>query len=100
MGMENCIFCKIIKGEIPSVKIWENESYLAFLDVNPMTPGHTILTPKKHTDYLFDLNDDEYCELMKNVKEIAQLLKSKLNTKRVGVVVEGFESSKCKTSHI
>ena len=88
--MENCIFCKIGKGEIPSVKILENEKYLAFLDANPMTPGHTLLIPKKHTEYIFDLSDEEYCELMQNAKKIAILLKSKLNSKRIGMIVEGF----------
>ena len=91
--MENCIFCKISKGEIPSIKIWEDEKYLAFLDVNPVAVGHTLLIPKKHTDYFFDLNDNEYCELMLNAKKIAQLLKSKLNSKRIGMIIEGFAVS-------
>ncbi len=88
--MENCIFCKIIKGEIPCVKIWEDEKYLAFLDANPINPGHTLMLPKKHTDYMFDLEDDEYCELMLNTKKVGIELKSKLKPKKIGVVVEGF----------
>ena len=89
--MKNCIFCKIVKGEIPCIKIWEDENYLSFLDVNPLTPGHSLLIPKKHTDYIFDLEDGEYCDLMKNTKKVAQLLKFKLNPKRVGMIVEGLE---------
>ena len=88
--MENCIFCKIVKGDIPCVKIWENEKYLAFLDLNPVNPGHTLLIPKKHTDYIFDLEDNEYQELMLQGKRLAKILKDNLNPKRVGLVVEGF----------
>lgn len=88
--MEDCIFCKIVRGEIPCVKIWEDEKYLAFLDQGQINPGHTLLIPKKHTDYLFDLQDNEYCELISKAKEIAKLLKLKLTPKRIGMVVEGF----------
>ena len=86
----NCIFCKIVKGEIPAVKILEDKKYFAFLDVNPINPGHVLLIPKKHTDYIFDLEEKEYQELMLKAKKIAKLLKEKLNPKRVGLAVEGF----------
>lgn len=88
--MTTCIFCKILKGEIPSVKIWEDEKYFAFLDINPINAGHTLLIPKKHKEYLFDLKDEDYGELILNAKKIAQILKNKLNSKKVGVIVEGF----------
>ncbi len=88
--MTNCIFCKIVKGEIPAVKIWEDEKHFAFLDMNPINSGHTLLIPKKHTDYIFDLSDSEYTELMLKAKSLAKLLKNKLKPKRVGVIVEGF----------
>jgi len=88
--MENCIFCKIVKGEIQSIKIWEDKDYLAFLDANPINPGHILLIPKKHTEYLFDLNNNEYSELMLKVKYLARLLKNKLNPRRVGIIIEGF----------
>lgn len=88
--MESCIFCKIAKGEIKPEVIWENDSYIAFLDTNPIAPGHTLVIPKKHTGYIFDLDDRDYAELMLNAKKIAQTLKTKLNSKRVGLVVEGF----------
>ncbi len=88
--MENCIFCKIIRGEIPCEKIWEDEKYLAFLDMAQINPGHTLVIPKKHTDYLFDMEDGEYCELMLKGKEISKILKLKLKPKRVGLAVEGF----------
>ncbi len=88
--MENCIFCKIVKGEIPCVKILEDEKYFAFLDLNPINPGHTLLIPKKHNDYIFDLEDEEYQELMLQGKRLAKILKNKLNPKRIGIAVEGF----------
>ena len=88
--MENCIFCKIIKGEIPSVKILEDDKYLIFLDMKPINPGHLLVIPKKHSDYIFDLSDKEYSELMMKAKEIARRLKSKMKSKRVGMIVEGF----------
>ncbi len=87
---DDCVFCKISSGEIPAEKIFENKKYLAFLDVNPINQGHTLVIPKKHNDYLFDLNDEEYKELMLTVKMIAKIIKNKLNPRRVGLAVEGF----------
>jgi len=86
----DCIFCRIIKGEIPAVKLWEDDKFFVMLDANPINPGHTLAIPKKHTDYIFDLNDREYCELMMKAKEVAKILKSRLKPKRVGIAVEGF----------
>ena len=87
---DDCIFCKIISGKIPAEKIFENEKYLAFLDVNPINPGHTLVIPKKHNDYLFDLDDEEYKEFMLTAKNIAKIIKGGLNPKRIGLAVEGF----------
>lgn len=88
--MSDCIFCKIVKGEIPAEKVWEGEKFLAFLDVKPVNPGHVLVIPKKHTDYIFDVSDADYSQLMLKVKELGILLKGKLAPKRVGIVVEGF----------
>ena len=88
--MENCVFCKIARGEIPSFKIWEDENYFAFLDANPIGPGHTLVIPKNHTDYLFDISEEEYCGLMSAAKKIAEILKEKFNSKRVGLLIDGF----------
>lgn len=88
--MENCIFCKIINGEIPAVKIWEDKDYWVMLDAHPINPGHTLLMPKKHDDYIFNLKDREYVELMLKAKTVAKTLKEKLKPKRVGFIVEGF----------
>ncbi len=86
----DCIFCKIIAGEIPAAKLWEDEKFFIFLDQSPINPGHTLVIPKKHADYLFDLNEKEYAELMLKAKEVAKVLKKKMDCKRVGMAVEGF----------
>jgi histidine triad (HIT) family protein len=88
--MEDCIFCNIIKGEIPCIKIYEDEDFLAFLDVKPVNPGHALLIPKKHNDYLFDLADTEYTKLLLKAKELATVLQQKLQPKKVGLAVEGL----------
>lgn len=90
MANINCIFCKIVSGEIPAVKVWEDENYLAFLDMNPVTQGHTLLMPKKHEDYVFDLQDSAYTELMLRAKSLSKILKKRLDPKRVGMIIEGF----------
>jgi histidine triad (HIT) family protein len=88
--MENCVFCKIARGEIPSYKIWEDDSYIAFLDQHPIQIGHTLLIPKKHSDYLFDLEQEEYMTILLHAKDLAHILKEKLHAERIGMAVEGF----------
>jgi histidine triad (HIT) family protein len=90
MKNENCIFCKIAAGIIPVPMVWKDKKHISFLDANPINPGHTLLVPRKHTDYIFDLSDSEYRELMSNAKKIAKILKNKLKPKRIGLAVEGF----------
>jgi histidine triad (HIT) family protein len=89
--MTDCIFCKIAEGKIPVSKIWEDEKYIAFLDRQPLRKGHTIIIPKKHTETIFDLNEKEYSTLMLKAKEVAKILKLKYKTKKIIVLVEGFE---------
>ncbi len=90
--MENCIFCKIAKGEIPCMKIWENEKYLAFLDINPVTEGMTLVIPKEHKDSRVFKNENlDICEIMSASKEVSEILENKLNIERVGLIFEGAE---------
>lgn len=84
------IFEKIIDGEIPSYKVWEDEKHYAFLDISPFAPGHTLVVPKKPSVYLFDLEDDEYTKLLLASKKVAKILKRALAVPRVGVIVAGF----------
>lgn len=85
------IFTKIIKGEIPSHKIAENETHIAFLDINPIAEGHTLVVPKKEIDYVFDLPDELLGETMVFAKKIAGALDRSLSPIRTGVIVEGLE---------
>lgn len=89
MSME-CLFCKIVAGEIPCHKVWEDESHLAFLDIHPIREGHTLVIPKTHAPYLFGLDDAAYGDLMRAAKTVATTLKSSMCVPRVGVAVEGF----------
>ena len=77
--MENCIFCKIVKGEIPCHKVYEDDSILAFLDIKPHSKGHTVVIPKSHAETVFGLNDESLQNLMIKVKEIMVLLDEKLS---------------------
>ncbi|MEI8116482.1 MAG: HIT family protein [Flavobacteriia bacterium] len=85
------IFTRIIQGEIPCYKIAENEDYMAFLDVNPLVKGHTLVIPKQEQDYLFDLEDDSFVGLHLFAKEVAKQLKKHIACKRIGVAVIGLE---------
>jgi diadenosine tetraphosphate (Ap4A) HIT family hydrolase len=88
---EDCIFCKIVGGEVPCAKVWEDEEHLAFLDINPNTKGMTLVIPKKHFDsYVIDMEGEDYCKLMIATKKVAKLLDKKLNVKRTAIVMEGL----------
>ncbi len=89
--MEDCVFCKIVKGEIPAEKVWADEEFLAILDINPNTSGMTVLLPKKHYDsYTTDMPDDIYQRFWLVAKRVGQLLDRKLGTKRTAMVLEGL----------
>lgn len=85
------IFSRIVAGEIPSYKIAEDERYYAFLDINPVAPGHTLVIPKHEVDYIFDLDDDEYAGLMAFAKHVAAAIKTAMPCVKVGVTVLGLE---------
>jgi histidine triad (HIT) family protein len=88
------IFTKIINGEIPSYKVAENDKFYAFLDINPLQKGHTLVVPKlsePESDYIFDLDDDILSEMLVFAKQVAQGIKGAVDCKRVGVAVIGLE---------
>ncbi len=85
------IFTKIIRGEIPCHKVAENDTHIAFLDINPIAEGHTLVVPKKETDYLFDLSDEELGQTMEVAKKVARGIDKALNPIRTGIIVEGLE---------
>lgn len=85
------IFTRIVNGEIPGYKVAEDDKHYAFLDINPVVEGHTLVIPKREVDYLFDMPDDELAELMKFAKRVAASLKDNMGCKRVAVMVLGME---------
>ena len=85
------IFSKIVSGEIPSHKIAENDNYYAFLDINPLAIGHTLVIPKIETDYIFDIEDEQLGGLIVFAKKVGKAVESVINCKRIGVTVIGLE---------
>lgn len=85
------IFAKIAAGEIPSYKVAENEKYYAFLDINPLKEGHTLIIPRREEDYFFDLDDIELAEIMVFAKRVAEAIKKAFPCKKVGMAVLGLE---------
>ena len=89
--MQDSIFTKIIKGEIPSHKIYEDEYVLAFLDIHPASPGHTLVVPKKQVEFVWDLENDDYQHLMTAVQKVAHHLREHSGKKYVGEIVVGVD---------
>lgn len=85
------LFTRIINGEIPCYKVAEDDRYFAFLDINPLTKGHTLVVPKVEDDYIFNLDDETYAGLMLFAKKVAQAQQLAIPCKRVGVAVLGME---------
>lgn len=90
-----CVFCKIVAGTLFSHKLWENKEFLAFLDNKPITPGHTLLIPRSHYDYLFDMPAPLYERAMKRVRMLSAPLGIAMGSKRIGIMVEGFGVAHC-----
>jgi histidine triad (HIT) family protein len=89
--MPDSIFTKIIKGEIPCHKVYEDESTLAFLDIHPSVPGHTLVIPKAQVEFLWDLSQDDYAAVMATVKKLGAHLRERLGVPYVGVKVIGVD---------
>ena len=85
------IFSRIVKGEIPCYKIAEDDQFFAFLDINPVAKGHTLVIPRREVDYIFDMNDDELAEFQLFAKQVAVALKKAFPCKKVAQVVLGLE---------
>lgn len=85
------IFTKIVNGEIPSYKIAEDENYYAFLDINPLAKGHTLVIPKKEIDYFFDLEDNLLANMMVFAKRVSKAIEQVIPCKRIGIAVLGLE---------
>lgn len=85
------IFTKIVNGELPCHKVYEDEEHLAFLDVRPIKHGHCLVIPKKEVDYIFDLEDEELSKLMLVAKKVAKAISQEIECNRVGMTVIGIE---------
>jgi histidine triad (HIT) family protein len=85
------IFTRIINGEIPCYKVAEDDRFFAFLDINPLKAGHTLVVPKKETDYLFDLDDNDLAAMMVFSKKVAAAIREAYPCNRIGVAVLGLE---------
>ncbi|MDA9261763.1 HIT family protein [Flavobacteriales bacterium] len=85
------IFTKIINGEIPCYKIAESDKFLAFLDINPLVKGHTLVIPKQEVDYIFDIEDSALAEMMLFAKRVALKVEKAIPCKRIGVSIIGLE---------
>lgn len=89
--MEDSIFTKIIKGEIPSYKVYEDDKTLAFLDIHPVAKGHVLVIPKVQVEFVWDLEDEDYEALMKTVKKVGRRLREVIGTSYVGEMVVGTD---------
>lgn len=89
--MEDSVFTKIINGEIPSFKIYEDELTLAFLDINPLTKGHTLVIPKQQIDHLDDCPEDVYLAIFSTVHKVSKHLKEHLKPERITLAVHGYD---------
>lgn len=85
------IFSRIVAGEIPSYRVAEDDKHYAFLDINPVAEGHTLVIPKREVDYIFDLTDAEYADLQIFAKKVAAALKATIACRKVGMAVLGLE---------
>jgi histidine triad (HIT) family protein len=85
------IFTKIIQGEIPCYKVAESEQFFAFLDINPLSKGHTLVVPKKEVDYIFDLDSDLYQDLFGFAQKVAKSIEQVIPCKRIGIIVFGLD---------
>jgi histidine triad (HIT) family protein len=90
MEKDECIFCKIVKGEIPAAKIWEDKEHLAFLDANPYVRGHLLVIPKEHSGWLWDMDMDKYKKLKEKIYYLANILRKAFDTDWVEEVVAGI----------
>lgn len=89
--MQESVFTKIIKGEIPCHKVYENEKTLVFMDINPIQPGMVLVIPKIQVDHFMDLSEDDYIALMETVKLVARKMRQVFPDKRVAVQIEGLD---------
>jgi histidine triad (HIT) family protein len=87
---QTCVFCSIVSGTLPAAKVYEDERHIAFFPLEQIHPGHLLLIPKHHIDYLFDISEPDYLDLWRVAAHVAAALRDVSGAKRIGVAVEGF----------
>ena len=97
---ENCVFCKIAIGEIPCDKVWENEEFISFADINPFREGHTLVIPKKHFNNLMDLDENTSKKYLNAIKKTAEILIQKHNTDGFNTILNNGKSAGQIINHI
>jgi histidine triad (HIT) family protein len=88
--VQTCIFCQIVNGLAPAHKVWESDDLLAFLTIRPCNPGHTLLIPKTHVDYVFDLPERLYTTIFRAAKQLSEPIRQATGAKRIGLAIEGL----------
>jgi histidine triad (HIT) family protein len=88
--MNECIFCKIVSGVIPSAKVYEDSEFFAFMDINPVQAGHVLLIPKEHIDYVFDMPEELYSKMFLKAKELSVKLQKITHAAKIGLSIEGI----------
>lgn len=91
MDKKDCIFCQVAAGVNPTNKVYEDDDVLAFLDIHPVNPGHTLVIPKEHTEFFEDMGGERYQHVMNVVHMMARKIKTELKPARVGLMIWGFE---------
>ena len=97
--MDNCIFCKIVKGEIPSFKIFENDRVFSFFDINPLTKGHVLVIPREHYENIFDIPENDLKEIISIAKKLSERIKEKLNADGVNLMNASGEAAEQNVNH-
>jgi len=100
MTNEECIFCKIVSGSVPCDKVWENERFLAFADIKPVGPGHTLIVPKKHFDKLVDLDKEASREYIESVQEVGRVLMKEFNADGFNIALNNGKSAGQVIDHV
>ncbi len=98
--MEDCVFCKIIKGEIPCEKVWENENFIAFLDANPVGEGHTLVIPKQHFETLLSLDEKFSSGYIQALQEVGKVLRDKYNSEGFNVILNNGKAAGQIVEHV
>ncbi len=99
-NQEDCIFCKIIKGKIPCYKVYEDEHSFAFLDINPINLGHTLIIPKKHYSSFLDASEEDLSRIMKTIKKIAPKILNALNTSSFNIIQSNGKAAGQEIFHV